>query len=97
MARGEEIEAKVGWAQLLFDPTDKWAFGLGYSVDNPCDEDLVGNKTQMSKNDLVWFYGAYKFTAALTAMAEYSQMTTDYAGKDDATNDRVQVSMKYTF
>ena len=30
-------------------------------------------------------------------MAEYSQMTTDYAGKDDATNDRVQVSMKYTF
>ena len=97
MARGEEIEAKGGWAQLLFDPTDKWAFGLGYSVDDPCDEDLVGNKTQMSKNDLVWFYGAYKFTAALTAMAEYSQMTTDYAGKDDATNDRVQVSMKYTF
>ena len=97
MALGREIEAKGGWAQLLFDPTDKWSFGLGYSVDDPCDEDLVGNKTQMSKNDLVWLYGAYKFTAALTAMAEYSQMTTDYAGKDDATNDRIQVSMKYTF
>jgi hypothetical protein len=94
---GKEIEATGGFVQLLFDPTEKWSFGLGYAVDDPEDEDLVGNKTQMSKNDLIWFYGAYKFTAALTAIAEYSQMTTDYLGKDDATNDRVQVSMKYTF
>ena len=92
---GKAIEATGGFVQLLFDPTDKWAFGLGYSVDDPADEDL--NPGMRSKNDMVWFNAAYKFTAALTAMAEYSQMTTDYLGKDDATNDRVQLSMKYSF
>ena len=30
-------------------------------------------------------------------MAEYSQMTTDYLERDDATNDRVQLAMKYAF
>ena len=92
---GEEIESIGGFAQLLYDPTANLSFGLGYSVDDPEDEDL--NAGQRAKNDLIWLYGAYKINAAVTAIAEYSQMTTDYLGGEDATNDRVQVSMKYTF
>ena len=95
MALGEEIEAAGGWAQLLVDPTDKLSFGLGYAIDDPDDENLsAGNR---SKNEMIWLYGAYKITPAVSAIAEYSQMTTDYLGKPDATNDRVQVSMKYIF
>ena len=92
---GEEVESSGGWAQLLYDPTDKISIGLGYSVDDPDDEDL--NAGQRSKNEMYLANVAYKFTAALTAMAEYSQMTTDYLERDDATNDRVQLAMKYAF
>ena len=92
---GEEVEAAGGWAQLLYDPTDKISIGLGYSVDDPDDEDL--NAGQRAKNEMYLVNAAYKFTAALTAMAEYSQMTTDYLDREDATNDRVQLAMKYAF
>lgn len=95
MALAQAIAANGGFAQILFDPTAKWAFGLGYSMDDPDDADLSAG--MRSKNELIWINGAYKFTAALTAMAELSQMTTDYYEKPDASNERVQVSMKYTF
>ena len=94
-ALGTEIEAQGGWAQLLYDPTDKLSFGLGYSVDDPDDEDLAVGKP--SKNEMYLVNVAYKLTAAVTAMAEYARMTTDYKDKPDASCDRVQVSMKYAF
>lgn len=92
---GEEIEATGGFAQLLYDPTDKWAFGLGYSVDDPADEDL--NPGMRSKNEQAFVNAAYKFTAAVTAMAEYAHMTTEYLEGEDADNDRIQLAMKYAF
>ena len=95
VALGEEIEAQGGWAQLLWDPTDKLAFGLGYSVDDPEDEDLADGRP--SKNEQIFGNVAYKLTPAVTAMAEYAHMTTDYLGRDEAVNDRVQLAMKYAF
>ena len=95
MALGREIEAQGGWAQLLYDPTDKLAFGFGYAVDDPKDEDIAEGKP--SKNQSIFVNVYYKFTAAVTALAEYTHMTTDYLGRDDAENDRVQVAMKYAF
>ena len=95
MALGREIEAQGGWAQLLYDPTDKLSFGLGYSVDDPKDEDVAEGKP--SKNEQIFGNVSYKVTVAVTALAEYAHMTTDYLGRDDAENDRVQVAMKYAF
>ena len=95
VALGEEIEAQGGWAQLLWDPTDKLAIGLGYSVDDPDDEDLAEGRP--SKNEQIFGNVAYKLTPAVTAMAEYAHMTTDYFGRDEAVNDRVQLAMKYAF
>jgi hypothetical protein len=95
VALDKEITAVGGFAQVLFDPTDKWSFSVGYAVDNPDDEDLsAGNR---SKNEQILANAFYKITAALTAMAEYTHMVTDYKDQADATNDRVQVAMKYTF
>ena len=97
LSLGKEIEAVGGFAQLLYDPTDKLSFGLGYSVDDPKNDDLVGNKTTMTKNEMYLVNVFYKFTGALTGMMEYSRMTTGYLGQDDATNDRIQLAMKYAF
>jgi hypothetical protein len=95
MTLGEEIGALGGFAQLLWDPVEKWSFGLGYSVDDPDDEDL--NKGNRAKNEQEFVNAAYKFTATLTGMAEYTHMVTDYKDQADATNDRIQVAMKYSF
>ena len=95
MAKATEIEAVGGWAQLLYDPTDKLQFGLGYSVDDPEDEDL--NSKSRCKNEQVFANVFYKVNAAVTAMAEYARMTTDYLDSDDVSCDRVQLAIKYTF
>ena len=95
MALNKGVRAVGGYAQLLLDPCAKWAFALGYGVDDPDNDTL--SPGMRSRNECVWVNAAYNFTTALTAMVEYSQMTTDYFKKPDATNDRVQVAMKYTF
>lgn len=95
LAKETAIRAKGGWAQLLWDPTDKLAFALGYSVDDPDDEDL--NPGMRSKNELILVNGAYKLTKAVTVMAEYSHITTHYLEKDSVSSDRVQVAMRYAF
>lgn len=95
VALGREIEAQGGWVQLLWDPTDKLAFGFGYSVDDPKDEDLAEGRP--CKNEQIFGNVAYKLTPAVTAMAEYAHMTTDYLGRDEAVNDRVQLAMRYAF
>lgn len=95
MTLGDEITAIGGFAQLLWDPCKKWSFGLGYSVDNPKDEDL--NPGMRTKNEQEFVNAFYKFTTALTGMAEYTHMVTDYQAQNDATDDRVQVAMKYAF
>lgn len=95
VAMDTEVEAIGGWAQLLWDPTEKVAMGLGYSVDDPDDEDLSAG--MRSKNEQVFVCAFYKFNAAVTAMTEYAHLTTDYQEGDDACSDRVQLAMKYTF
>ena len=95
MTLGKEIAAVGGWAQLIWDANAKFSLALGYGVDDPDDEDLnVGNR---SKNEQVFANAFYKVNAAVTAMAEYAFMTTDYLEKADATSDRVQLAVKYTF
>lgn len=95
MVLGKAIQAKGGYAQVLWDPTDKLCFGLGYSVDDPDDEDL--NPGMRSKNEQVFVNAFYKINPAVTVMAEYANMTTDYVEGEDATNDRVQLAIRYAF
>jgi predicted porin len=95
MVLGQAIRAKGGYAQVLWDPTAKLSFGLGYSVDDPDDEDL--NPGMRSKNEQVFVNAFYKINAAVTVMAEYANMTTGYLEGEDATNDRVQLAIRYAF
>jgi len=95
MVKDTAIAAQGGWAQLLYDPTDKLAFAAGYSMDDPDDDDL--NPKQRSKNENILVNGAYKINKAVTVSAEYSHMITDYLEGEDATNDRIQLAMQYNF
>jgi len=95
MTLDTSIAAQGGWAQLLYDPTEKLAFAAGYSMDDPEDDDLNAGQRSMNENILV--NGAYKINSAVTVSAEYSHMTTDYMEGEDATNDRIQLAMQYNF
>jgi len=95
MGLGEAVASKGGWAQLLYDPTEKLCFGLGYSMDDPDDDDL--NPGMRAKNQQAFVNGFYKLTPAVTVMAEYANMTTDYVDGDEACNNRVQVAVRYAF
>lgn len=95
MALGKAVAAKGGWAQMLYDPTAKLCFGLGYSMDDPDNDDL--SPGMRAKNQQVFVNGFYKLTPAVTVMAEYANMTTDYVDGDDARNNRVQLAIRYTF
>lgn len=95
MGLGEAVASKGGWAQLLYDPTEKLCFGLGYSMDDPDDDDL--SPGMRAKNQQAFVNGFYKLTPAVTVMAEYANMTTDYVDGDEACNNRVQVAIRYAF
>ncbi len=95
MALDTAIQSKGGWAQLLWDPTDKLCFALGYSVDDPDDADLSAG--MRSKNQLALVNAAYKLTSAVTVMAEYSHFRTEYLEGVPANSDRIQVAMRYAF
>ena len=89
------VEARGGWAQLLWDPCESWSFTLGYSMDDPDDDNL--SPGMRSKNELGLVNAFYKLTPAVTLMGELSRMKTGYLDGDSASNNRAQVAVKYTF
>ena len=89
------VAARGGWAQLLFDPTQKLCFGLGYAVDDPEGKDL--SPGMRSKNQQAFVNGFYKLTPQVTMMAEYANMATDYYRGKQACNNRVQLAIRYDF
>lgn len=89
------IAAKGGFVQLLFEPIDVLSFVLGYSVDDPDDDDLEDG--MRAKNEIILLNGTWNITKAISVMAEYAHITTGYVEQDDATDDRVQMAVKYAF
>jgi len=91
----KSVGAQGGWAQAVFNPTADINFNLGYGIDDPKDADLAaGGRT---KNTRLFGNIFYKLTKSVTLAAEYSIIKTTYKGAASATDDRVQVTVKYQF
>jgi hypothetical protein len=91
----KSVDASGGWAQLVYTPTADWNLSLGYGADNPKDDNL--NAGGRAKNTRLFTGVIYKLTKSVSLSAEYSIISTDYKGADDAKNNRVQFSTKYQF
>jgi len=89
-----EIAAKGGWAQLLIDITQQLNWNIGYGLDAPDEADL--NANNRSKNE-IFFTSLYFTVKPVTFGVEYSNMTTSYKDAANATDNRVQGSVIYTF
>jgi hypothetical protein len=90
-----EIDDEGGWVQGKIRPHDDWEINIGYGVDDPDNSDLSAGKR--SKNDVVFANVRYALLKDLTLGIEYSHLTTDYKGQQDADDNRVQFSTILTF
>jgi hypothetical protein len=94
--KNRAIQASGGWAQLQLKFNPKTKLNLGYSVDNPKDDDLeVG---QRSENSSILINGYYDFSAPLSLGLEYMQGQTKYKGQSKKEkNNRASSSIIFKF
>jgi len=97
---GSSIKAWGGFANLKFQPADRWWFNFGYGQDDPKDDHLkVGDKI---KNQTGYGNITYQLTDSIQWLAEYAQNSTNYklapgAGKDRRSNMRYTTTITYFF
>jgi hypothetical protein len=93
------IGARGGWGQLSYRPAKGLWLNIGYSVDDPDDEDFVlpegtaGTKSFFDKNQDVFGSAMYDLTSTVTLMLEVSQLTTTYLYKEFV-DDALETSSK---
>ncbi len=97
LERGIGIRATGGWAEVDYKTSDKVTLLVGYSMDNPRDEDLEYNmraENRLGYGALRWKPWASEFMLAL----EYMRFSTDYVGFDDTSvSNHVDINMMYFF
>lgn len=89
------IEAWGGWTQLRVQPLNWMHFNLGYSVDNPLNDDLDAGDRSCNTTFLTNAY--FQLADPLTLGLEYFMTDTDYLAESDAVNHRVQSALIYKF
>lgn len=92
---GRTIDASGGWLQLEWRATSDLSFNLGYSVDDPRDNDL--NPGQRSVNESMLLNAFYRLNANVTLGLELLHLRTGFLEHGDSNSFRTQSSVKYTF
>lgn len=93
--QSKAIAANGGWVQIKIKPQDNYWFNVGYSLDDPNDDDL--NAEQRTSNETYLFNGYFKIADSLTWGLEYINVKTGYKEGESATNHRLESSMIYHF
>jgi predicted porin len=89
------IDGGGGWVQLAYAVSPQLFAQVGYSIDDPANDDLSAG--QRSYNQTVLINGFYQFNETLNLGLEYLRLCTGMKGQSAATADRVQTSIKYKF
>lgn len=94
-ATGETIRSIGGWAEAEYRWTSRLRSNLGYSIDDPLNQDLAAD--QRSFNQSIYLNAIYTLTKDFELGMEVSQWKTGYIG--DATYDlaRLQWMARYKF
>ena len=95
LATGDAIESKGGWLAIESRPGPKSFIGVGVSLDDPEDEDLLPG--QRSKNGSIWANYLYDVRDYLRTGVEISNWATDYIELEDNSAFRVQGTLIYSF
>jgi len=95
LVSGDAIESKGGWLAVEITPGPRSFIGVGVSVDDPKDEDLLPG--QRSRNSSVWTNYLYNVRSYLRTGLEISHWATDYIDLEDSSAFRLQSTIIYSF
>lgn len=92
---GEEIVSQGGWVELGLKPFRSYTAAIGYTVDNPDNNDLVNNARKLNRT----WYIANKFqpTSSLVLGFDYINWHTEYIGLPKGTDNRFNLYSIYYF
>ncbi|MGE0126610.1 MAG: hypothetical protein AB7U82_00785 [Blastocatellales bacterium] len=93
--RGVAIRGAGGWAQLVYDISDKWQVSGGYGRDDPYNRDL--DFRQRSLSDMGFGNFFYKITPRLWVAAEFSRWRTRWVGLPTGSANRIEPAVLFFF
>ena len=92
---GEEIKSSGGWLEFLIKVNTELQVEVGYTVDNPEDENLgIGDKAE----NTTWYIGGnFKPGGGFLLGIEYINWKTGYKDAPEGTDNRVNLIAQYNF
>ena len=96
--RGKEIESTGGWISMKVKTTERSSMAVGYSFDNPEDNDVRGIAGGRFFNQTYFINNVWDFSGGVSMGLEYQYMTTYYSRTDDSNyNNRLLAFIMYNF
>ena len=93
--RDWSVASMGGWGNLVLGPWNRWRFSVGYSVDNPDDDDVLTKGRKW--NNAYWGQTSYDINEAVRLGVELSWWETEYRDSADGDGLRCQTSFIYRF
>lgn len=100
--KGQEIRSHGGWGEIGVRPIKWLVFYVGYSVDDPANQDLTpvgvggGNSAQRAENETYYF--AIRFLPDPVEIGlDYLNVTTRYSSLGHGDDNRVGIYFAYKF
>jgi hypothetical protein len=93
-ANGEEIEAVGGWLELVYPATENWMLHVGYSFDDPDDDELASGDPD--ENNIFYVGNRFKY-APLTFGFDILLWETEYVTIDEGESTRINFFASYSF
>jgi len=92
---GKEIESTGGWLELLCKLNPKFQASIGYTKDEPEEDDVTA--TGKTENETWYVGGLYKPGAGLAFGLEYINWKTEYKDNTDGDDNRINLIAQYNF
>lgn len=92
---GREIASKGGWLELGYDVSPKHRIAIGYTIDDPEDNDVPNNGR--IKNFAWYLHNRFKLSDGVTLGINYLFWTTKWKGLATGTNHRLGVFVQHNF
>ena len=91
----KEIESTGGWLELLCKLNPKFQASIGYTKDEPEEDDVTA--TGKTENETWYVGGLYKPGSGLAFGLEYINWKTEYKDNTDGDDNRINLIAQYNF
>lgn len=92
---GDEIRSSGGWAEFGFNVSPRYRLALGYTLDDPVDDDVAANGR--TRNSALYLHNRWQLGLNLELGFNYLYWTTSYKGMDRGIDNRFNVYLTRRF